>query len=149
MIDWMARIYFVMQSSASKSMKLFPILALLQLPACAVIHFDNGPVIPDPDPHHFSFNLFNTEDEFSKLDASSSIRFNKWYHHGFYGIAEISNPLETTQVCTGLDWNQITTKTTPLDAAINLLDNVFFLYSSSAGVDLWSHWNIEYSCRNP
>ena len=98
---------------------------------------------------HVELELSSFEDdELRAYDASKSIRFRKWYHHGFYQIAEISNPLETSQVCVGLDWNQITTEVTPFDVLTGLLDNALLLNASSAGLDLWSHWSIEYSCRS-
>jgi len=120
----------------------------IQLSGCAVIHFENGEVVPDPEPFSFTFGLFE-DDELRTLEASSSIRYRKWYHHSLYQIAEVSNPLETSQVCVGLDWNQITTEVTPFDVVMGLLDNALLINASSAGLDLWSVWSMEYSCRNP
>jgi len=127
--------------------KLLLISAILLSSACSTIHFDNGEVIPDPEPFSWTFGFFEDED-LRSLDASTSIRYRKWYHHGFYRIAEISNPLETSRVCLGLEWNRITTEVTVFDGIISLVDNAMFHASSSMGIDLWSPWSIEYSCRN-
>lgn len=123
-------------------------LSTLKLSGCAVIHFENGTPIPDPDAQNFSltFGLFE-DDQDEALYDSSAKRYRKWYHHGIMQIAEISNPLETSLVCSGLDWNQVTTEVTPFDALVGLLDNVALWPASSAGLDLWSPWSIEYSCR--
>ena len=120
--------------------------SILNLASCAVIHFENGPVVPDPEPFSFSFGIFD-DDELSPYDASISVRHRKWYHHAVYQTAELSNPLETSQVCVGLDWNQITTEVTPFDAVMGLLDNALFIYSSSVGLVLRSVWSVEYSCK--
>lgn len=113
---------------------------------CAVIHFENGEVVPDPVPSLFDFSSDVSEDD---LDASSGKRYRRWYHHSIYQFAELSNALETSQVCVGLDWNQITTEVTPVDVVVGLLDNALFYNASAMGIDLWSHWSIEYSCRTP
>jgi len=127
-------------------LKLICAITFLQLSACAVIHFENGEVVPDPEEFSFTFDLFE-DDELRSYDADTSIRFRKWYHHGFYQIAEYSNPLDTSQVCVGLEWNQVTTEVTPFDVVVGFLDNAILLNASSAGLDLWSHWSLEYSCR--
>lgn len=126
--------------------KYLTIAAIISVSSCATIHFENGEVVPDPEPFSWTFGFFDDE-QLSANDASLSIRHRKWYHLGIYQIAELSNPLETSQVCLGLDWNQITTEVTPFDAVIGLLDNALLLNASSAGLDLWSPWSIEYSCR--
>lgn len=122
------------------------ILIFLQLSACAVIHFDNGEVETDPNERSV-YERFFGEDQADSIDPGTAIRFDKWYHHGLYQIAEISNPLDLNKECTGLDWNQVTTKTDPIDLVVGLIDNLILLPASSAGIDLWSHWDIEYSCR--
>lgn len=119
---------------------------MLNLTGCAVIHFENGEVISDPNDRGIMAAVFGS-DEPPAVDPGSSIRFEKWYHHGFYQIAEISNPLDLNRVCTGLDWNQVTTSTDPIDVLLGLLDNAILIPASSAGIDLWSHWSMEYSCR--
>ena len=124
---------------------ILAILAL-NLSGCAVIHFENGDVISDPNDHGFIGNIFGN-DKPEAIDPGSSIRFEKWYHHGLYQIAEISNPLDLNRVCTGLDWNQVTTGTGPIDTLISLIDNIILIPASSAGIDLWSHWTMTYSCR--
>ncbi len=111
---------------------------------CAVIHFENGEVTPDPEPAFYDF----ISDAPEQLDASSSKRYRQWYHHSIYQFAELSNALETSEVCIGLDWNQVTTEVTPWGVVIGLLDNALFYKASAMGIDLWSHWSIEYSCRN-
>jgi len=119
---------------------------------CAVIHFENGTVTPSPHQKEFlsletfSFGMLGT-DELDLLDPSSSVRYRKWYHHAIFQIAELSNPMETSQVCAGLEWNQVTTEVTPFDAFAGLLDNAILFNAASAGLDLWSPWSIEYSCR--
>jgi len=126
----------------------------VQFTGCAVIHFENGAVIPDPEdskPFSFSFGLFDDEVEDKVIrydDASTSVRYRKWYHHATFQIAEINNPLETSLVCAGLEWNQVTTEVTPFDAFVGLLDNALLFNASAAWLDLWSPWSIEYSCRN-
>lgn len=133
-------------SKYNKILCLFTAALFFQLTGCAVIHFENGDVVADPNDHGFISNVFGN-DKAEAIDPGSSIRYEKWYHHGFYQIAEISNPLDLNRVCTGLDWNQVTTETTPLATLIGLIDNVILIPASSAGIDLWSYWNIEYSCR--
>jgi len=123
--------------------KTLSFIFILSLSSCAVIHFENGEVVPDPD----SSSSDNTEKEINSYDASTSIRHRKWYHHSLYQFAEISNPLEISQVCTGLDWNQVTSEVTPFDAIMGLLDNAIFISAASIGIDLWSPWSIEYSCK--
>ncbi len=125
--------------------KTLALISTLALSSCAAIHFENGEVVPDPEPFSFSFGMF--DDELSSYDASISVRHRKWYHHAVYQTAELSNPLETSQVCVGLDWNQITTEVTPFDAVMGLLDNAIFFNAASVGLDLWSPWSIEYSCK--
>jgi hypothetical protein len=118
----------------------------IQFSGCAVIHFENGDVIADPNDRSLFDSVFG-EEKVPSIDPGSSIRFDKWYHHGFYQIAEISNPLDLNRVCTGLDWNQVTTKTGPIDTLVSLIDNIILIPAASAGIDLWSHWSMEYSCR--
>jgi len=125
--------------------KTFIFILIFCLSSCTVIHFENGEVVPDPD--SFSFSPDNTENELNSYDANTSMRHRKWYHHSLYQFAEISNPLETSHVCTGLDWNQVTTEVTPFDAIMGLLDNAIFISAASIGIDLWSPWSIEYSCK--
>jgi len=127
----------------SLSIKVIILIFILSLSSCTVIHFENGEVAPDPD----SFSSDATNNELSEYDANISARHIKWYHHSLYQFAEISNPLETSQVCTGLDWNKVTTEVTPFDAIMGLLDNAIFISSASIGIDLWSPWSIEYSCK--
>ena len=112
---------------------------------CAVIHFENGEVLPDPEPAFY--DIFSDAPE--HVDASSGKRYRRWYHHSLYQFAELSNPLEMSQVCVGLDWNQVTTEVTPIDVVVGLLDNALFYNASAVGLDLWSHWSMEYSCRSP
>jgi len=133
-------------SKCNKILCLFTAVLYIQLTGCAVIHFENGDVVADPNDHGVISNIFGS-DHPEAIDPGSSIRYDKWYHHGFYQIAEISNPLDLNRVCTGLDWNQITTETTPWATLIGLIDNIILIPASSAGIDLWSYWNIEYSCR--
>ncbi len=130
----------------SKLASLLSILSCLKLGGCAVIHFENGNVVPDPNERSLYETMFG-EEHTPSIDPGSSIRFEKWYHHGFYQIAEISNPLDLNRVCTGLDWNHVTTKTGPIDTLVSLIDNIILIPASSAGIDLWSHWSMEYSCR--
>jgi hypothetical protein len=125
--------------------KTLPFILIFNVSSCAVIHFENGEVIPDPD--SFSFFSNDAEKELNPYEAETSKRYSKWYHHSLYQFAEISNPLEITQVCTGLDWNQVTTEITPFDAIMGLLDNAIFISAASIGIDLWSPWSIEYSCK--
>lgn len=133
-------------------LKSLPLILLLLLQACAVIHFENGEVTPEPPQDKpfslasLTFGLFGN-DELSRIDPSNSERFRKWYHHAIFQLAELSNPMETSQVCVGLEWNQVTTEVTPFDAIAGLIDNAILLNASSAGLDLWSPWSIEYSCR--
>lgn len=131
---------------AHKLISFLTLFSCLQFTGCAVIHFENGDVIADPNDRSIYDTLFGEEKKI-EIDPGSSIRFDKWYHHGFYQIAEISNPLDLNRVCTGLDWNQVTTKTGPIDTLVGLIDNIILIPASSAGIDLWSHWSIEYSCR--
>lgn len=123
--------------------QILTLLIITSLSSCAVIHFENGKVVPDPD----SFNFDDPQSEYDSYDAITSIRHKKWYHHSLYQFAEISNPLETSLVCTGLDWNQVTTEITFLDAVLGLLDNAVFMSAASIGIDLWSPWSLEYSCK--
>ncbi|MFT7185557.1 MAG: hypothetical protein ACI84K_000937 [Pseudohongiellaceae bacterium] len=123
--------------------KILIFIFIFSLSSCAVIHFENGEVVPDPD----SFSFDSTQSKYDSYDAITSKRHRKWYHHTLYQFAEISNPLETNLVCTGLDWNQVTTEITPFDAIMGLLDNAIFISAASIGIDLWSPWSIEYSCK--
>ena len=127
----------------SSSIKALTFLLIFSLSSCAVVHFENGEVAPDPD----SLPSGSADNELNSYDANTSIRHRKWYHHSLYQFAEISNPLEISQVCTGLDWNQVTTEVTPFDAIMGLLDNAVFISAASIGIDLWSPWSIEYSCK--
>ena len=129
-----------------KIIRFLTIFTWLQFTGCAVIHFENGEVIADPNDRNFYDSIFG-DNKTLEIDPGSSIRFDKWYHHGFYQIAEISNPLDINRVCPGLDWNQITTNTGPIQTLFGLADNIILLPASSAGIDLWSYWSIEYSCR--
>jgi len=128
------------------SIKTLAIISFLSLSSCAVIHFENGDVVPDPGKFSLSFGLFE-DDEPSKYDTSLSERHRRWYHHSIYQVAELSNPLETSQVCVGLDWNQVTTEVTPFDVVMGLLDNAILFNAGAVGLDLWSPWSVEYSCR--
>ena len=124
--------------------RLLILLSLIQFSGCAVIHFENGEVVPDPYADNFFGDLF--EDD-TNLDPGNAYRFDNWYHHSFYQIAEINNPLDFSRVCAGLEWNQVTTETTPFKVIVGLLDNALLIPAASAGLDLWSIWGIEYSCR--
>lgn len=134
----------------NKLSKLIPTLTLsiciALLNGCAVIHFENGQLTPDPKPSFFDFSSDIDVDE---LNASSGKRYRKWYHHSIYQFAELSNALELSQECIGLDWNQVTTEVTPLDFVLGFVDNALFINASAIGIDLWSPWSIEYSCRTP
>lgn len=129
----------------SKLSRVLFMSSLIHFSGCAVIHFENGEVVPDP----YADNVFGSffENQEAPLDPGNSFRFAKWYHHGFYQIAEINNPLDFSRVCAGLDWNQVTTKTSPFKVIVGLLDNAILIPAASAGIDLWSAWGIEYSCR--
>lgn len=132
--------------SMDKLISFLIVFTFLQFSGCAVIHFENGDVIADPN-DSISYDTLFSDNKNLVIDPGRSIRFDKWYHHGIYQIAEISNPLDINRDCPGLDWNQITTKTGPFEALLGLLDNVILLPASSAGIDLWSFWSVEYSCR--
>tara|TARA_R110000850_G_scaffold114682_3_gene229589 strand:+ start:101 stop:511 length:411 start_codon:yes stop_codon:yes gene_type:complete len=132
--------------SMHKLISFLIVFTFLQFSGCAVIHFENGEVIADPN-DSISYNTLFSDNKNLEIDPGRSIRFDKWYHQGIYQIAEISNPLDINRVCPGLDWNQVTTKTGPIEALFGLLDNVILLPASSAGIDLWSFWSVEYSCR--
>jgi hypothetical protein len=121
------------------------ILVICLTQGCAVIHFENGEVQPDPRPGLAA--IFSEAP--SELDASTGERYRRTYHHSLYQLAELSNPLDLSQVCIGLDWNQVTTEVTPIDVVLGFLDNALFYHASAAGVDLWSPWSMEYSCRTP
>ena len=128
------------------------LVAILSMQACAVIHFENGAVVPDPGAQQgfdWSFGLFGDADELPRIqyDAASSVRYRHWYHHGIFSIAEVSNPLQLGVDCSGLDWNQITTEVTPIDFVVGLADNLMLYNANSWALDLWSPWSIEYSCR--
>lgn len=130
-----------------------PVVAALSLQACAVIHFENGPVVPDPSPDtsfDWSLGLLSDADAMPDLqyDAASSIRYRRWYHHAIFSLAEISNPLQLKVDCSGLEWNQITTEVTPTDFLFGLTDNLLLYNANSWFIDLWSPWSIEYSCRD-
>lgn len=133
--------------------RLAPIAVALSLQACAVIHFENGPVVPDPSPDtgiDWTFGLLSDADAMPELqyDAASSIRYRRWYHHALFSIAEVSNPLQLKVDCSGLEWNQITTEVTPTDFLFGLTDNILLYNANSWALDLWSPWSIEYSCRD-
>lgn len=135
--------------SFPKLASILATVALLQLSGCATIHFENGEVVPDPESEEFSltYGLFEEDDEETVNDFNGK-RYRKWYHHTALQIAEFSNPLEISLVCSGLEWNQVTTEVTPFDAFVGLIDNLMLWPASSAGLDLWSPWSIEYSCRD-
>lgn len=121
------------------------LISVLHFSGCAVIHFENGEVLPDPNAWSFSKPWFDSSAD--ATDPGEAIRFSKWYHHGFYQLAEISHAMELSRVCAGLDWNHVTTSSGPLMFLIGLLDNALFIPASSAAIDLWSPWHVEYSCR--
>jgi hypothetical protein len=133
--------------------RLTPIICAACLQACAVIHFENGPVVPDPSPDigfDWTLGLLSDSDAMPDLqyDAASSIRYRRWYHHAIFSLAEISNPLQLKVDCSGLEWNQITTEVTPTDFIVGLTDNILLYNANSWALDLWSPWSIEYSCRD-
>lgn len=125
--------------------RLALLVILVQFTGCAVIHFDNGDVAPDPFAENLFGDFFVGDEE--KLDPGNAYRYAKWYHHSIYQLAEINDPLDLSRVCPGLEWNRITTDTSPLKIVVGLLDNAVLIPASSAGIDLWSAWGIEYSCR--
>lgn len=124
--------------------------AIATLQACAVIHFENGPVVPDPKPEtsfDWTLGVFAEDMPDIQYDAASSIRYERMYHHAIFSIAELSNPLQLKLECSGLDWNQITHEVTPLDFVLGLADNALLFNANSWALDLWSPWSITYSCR--
>ena len=127
-------------------------LALASINGCAVIHFENADVVPSPiklhplSPEKLSFGLIES-DEREQYSESDSLRYRRWYHHAVFQMAELSNPVELDRICRGLEWNQITTEVTPLDAIFGLLDNALLYNARSAGLALWALWSVEYSCR--
>jgi len=132
--------------------------ALLTIQSCAVIHFENGVATPDPVPEQsvdLTFGLFSDEDPADleaqiyadQLGAEDSVRYSRWYHQAIFSIAEVSNPLQLNVECAGLEWNQITTEVTFWGAIIGLTDNALLFNASSAALDLWKPWSLEYSCR--
>lgn len=123
----------------------FTFASIILSQGCATIHFENGEVLPDPEPAFYEIFTETPED----LDSSSGIRYSRTYHHSLFQLAELSNALEMSQVCVGLDWNQVTTEITPIDIVLGLLDNALFFHASALGIDLWSPWSMEYSCRTP
>ena len=126
------------------------LLTSISLSGCAVIHFENGPVVPNPKPEtsfDWSLGLFTDDMPDIQYDAASSVRYRKWYNHAIFSIAEVSNPLKTKEVCAGLEWNQITTEVTLSDFMFGLIDNALLFNANSWALDLWSPWSIEYSCR--
>jgi hypothetical protein len=132
-----------------KASLLALLAAAVLLTGCSTIHFENGPVTPDPVPDQgFSWTMGLFDDDPSlQYDTASSLRYRRWYHHAIFSIAELSNPLQTGIECSGLDWNQITTEVTFWDFVAGLVDNALLYNASSVGLDLWSPWSIEYSCR--
>lgn len=142
-----------MLPSLKLTKRLSIIFAIFGLQACAVIHFENGPVAPDPSENNgfdWSFGLFSDDDVISNLqyDAASSVRYRRWYHHAIFSVAEASNPLQLKVECSGLEWNQITTEVTPTDFVFGLADNLLLYNANAWALDLWSPWSIEYSCRD-
>ena len=141
------------QCSKKRCRNLVAAIAIGSLQACAVIHFENGPVVPDPKPDtgfDWSLGLLSDSDAMPDLqyDAASSVRYRRWYHHGIFSIAEVSNPMQLKVDCSGLEWNQITTEVTPTDFLFGLTDNLLLYNANSWALDLWSPWSIEYSCRD-
>ena len=128
------------------------VVASLFLQGCAVIHFENGDVVPDPiERSPFEIELLSdwsmgdtAHDQYSEED---SLRYRRWYHHAIFQIAELSNPVELDDVCYGLEWNQVTTESTLTDALFGTIDNLLLINASSAFLDLWTPWSVEYSCR--
>jgi hypothetical protein len=121
------------------------LLGMLLLPGCSTIHFDHGPALPPPDTLLSSIGYWFSDEappERHSLPPESSL-----YHHGILSLIEISNPLELDLICTGYVWNRVTTEVTPVDLILGTIDNVVLAHFSSAGIDLWSPWSIEYSCR--
>ena len=130
--------------------KVSCVAAAISLQACAVIHFENGYAVPDPQESSFdwSFGLVGEDEPELEYNAESSQRYRRWYHHAIFSFAELSNALQLKVDCAGLEWNQVTTEVTPLDVVLGLADNALLLNASSAALDLWSPWSIEYSCRD-
>jgi len=130
--------------------KYIAIAATISLSGCSVIHFENGPVVPDPKPEQsfdWTLGMFTEDMPDIQYDAASSVRYRKWYQHAIFSVAELSNPLQLNKECSGLEWNQITTEVTPTDFVFSMLDNAILYNASSAWLDLWSTWSVEYSCR--
>lgn len=115
------------------------------LHGCAVIHFDNGEPLPPPDTFFNSMPYWFNDEERPELRSTEPQ--SSMYHHGIFQLVEFSNALELDHICTGLEWNRVTTEVTPINLILGLADNALLGHFSSAGLDLWSPWTIEYSCR--
>lgn len=119
---------------------------LASLQGCAVIHFENGEALPPPDTFFNSMPYWFSED--TRPAERSTEPESSMYHHGIFQLVEFSNALELDHICTGREWNRVSTEVTPFNLVLGVADNALLSHFSSAGLDLWSPWTLEYTCRD-
>ena len=91
-----------MRKSHRKTLvKLACVVSFISLQACAVIHFENGYAVPDPEERSFdwSFGILGEDEPELEYNAESSQRYRRWYHHAIFSFAELSNPLQLKVDC--------------------------------------------------
>lgn len=89
---------------------------------CSTMHFNNGPGQVPTD----------TQSE--------------WHHTAVMSLWEVSSPVDMKERCKGKDWTVVTTERSFSNMLVGSVDNVLLAFKAT-GLDLWSPWTVEYSCK--
>jgi len=89
---------------------------------CSTMHFNNGPGQVSTD----------TQSE--------------WHRTAVMSLWEVSSPVDMKQRCNGNDWTVVTTERSFSNVLLGSVDNIL-LVTKTVGLDLWSPWRVEYSCK--
>ena len=89
---------------------------------CSTMHFNNGP------------GQVRTDTQ------------SEWHHTAVLSLWEVSSPVDMKQRCNGNDWTVVTTKRSFSNVVFGSVDNIL-LATKATGLDLWSPWTVEYSCK--
>jgi len=106
---------------------------------CASIAFENGQTVPEQAP--MAELVFGDHDA---PEPSGAEVKNIWHNEIIFQIAEFSAPVTTNELCPNGNWNRITTKVSPLNLLVGLIDNAIIV---PPVIDIWTPWEVEYSCK--